>query len=299
MNQTENGILYLYGITRHTSTPDNPFSASSQGSAPSPPAAVWSSFLVEGIDNPKPFIWREQDFAAVLGRVTKDEFCGPAAESNLQDLAWICPRVCWHQVVVEQVLPFGPVLPARFGTLFSSLQSLASFLEEHREVIGRFLDRVTDQDEWAVKGRLDLGRSEQDSGGALARMGQAPLSPGLAYLQMRQLKIQAKQDLNQRLTDACSSIEGELTPLASEVRQLPVFPSEATATDFETVANWAFLLPKTAVPEFRTRIHRANARHSSFGFSIELSGPWPAYSFCPSLVVNCISQRKNASCVVV
>ena len=284
MNQLEDGILYLYGITRHALMPDNLFGALLQGPASSPYTTEWSSFLVEGVDNPKPFIWRDQDFAAVLSRVATEEFCGPAAESNLQDLAWICPRVCWHQVVVEQVVPFGPILPARFGTLFSSLQSLAGFLQEHRENIGRFLDRVTDQDEWAVKGRLDLAHSREDNGGALtAQVDQTPLSPGLAYLQLRRLKIQAKQELTQRLAEACDSVERELTSLASEVRRLRVLASDTTATDFETIVNWAFLLPKTSVPEFQTRIDRANVTQSPLGLSIELSGPWPPYSFCPSL----------------
>jgi len=284
MSKAEDGILYLYGITRHASMPDNLFSALLQGSAPSLRTGRWSSFFGEGVDNPKPFIWRDQDFAAVLSRVATEEFCGPAAESNLQDLTWICPRVCWQEAVLEQVAPFGPILPARFGTLFSSLQSVAGFLQEHREIIRRFLDRVTDQDEWAVKGRLDLAHSGEDNGDALsAQVDQTPVSPGLAYLQARRLKIQAKQELDQRLAEACNSVERELTSLASEVRRLRVLASETTATDFETVVNWAFLLPKTAVPEFRKRIDRANTKQSAFGLSMELSGPWPPYSFCPSL----------------
>jgi hypothetical protein len=284
MNQPEDGILYLYGVTRHASMPENLFGALLQGLAPSLHTAGWSSFFVKGIDNPKPFIWRDQDFGAVLSQVNREEFCGPTAESNLQNLAWVCPRACWHQVVVEQVVRFGPIWPARFGTLFSSLQSLAGFLQEQREIIGCFLDRVTDQDEWAVKARLDLAHLEEVNDGALtAQVGVTPLSPGLAYLRMQQLKIQAKKELNQRLTEACNSVELELTPLASEVRHLRVLASEAPATDFETIVNWAFLLHKTVVPEFRTRIDRANAKQSSFGLSIELSGPWPPYSFRPSL----------------
>ena len=243
MNQPEDGILYLYGITRNTSMPDDLFTVLAPGFSIFASTAGWSSLSVKGVDDPKPFIWCEQDFAVVLGRVPAEEFCGPAAESNLQDLAWICPRVCWHQVVVEQVVTFGPILPARFGTLFSSLQSLAGFLQEHCEIIRRFLDRVTDQDEWAVKGRLDLAQAEEDNGVALtSQVSQTPLSPGMAYLQTRRLKIQSKQELNQRLTEACFAIEQELTPLASEIRHLRIFASEANDSDFETIVNWAFLL---------------------------------------------------------
>jgi gas vesicle protein GvpL/GvpF len=283
MNPTKGEVFYLYGITRGALMPATLF----QAPAPSWQTAAWSSSFLEGVDKPKPFIWRDQELATVLSRVAAVEYCGPAAEANLQDLAWISPRVCWHQAVVEQVLPFGPILPARFGTLFSSLEILAGFLQEHRQAIGHFLERVTDQEEWSVKGRLDLARSRQHHEGVqTAQADKRPLSPGLAYLQARRLKMQAKQETNQRLAEDCDSVERELTSLASEVRRLRVLNSETPASDFETIANWAFLLPKTAVPEFRMRIDRANNQQSPCGLSIELSGPWPPYSFCPSLGSN-------------
>ena len=83
-----------------------------------------------------------------------------------------------------------------------------------------------------LKGRLDLAHSEEDNGEALtAQMGQTPLSPGLAYLQTRRLKIQAKQELNQRLTDACFSVEAGTNPFG--VGSSPASP---------------FLLPKLQLP---------------------------------------------------
>lgn len=291
MTLPKGDVFYLYGITYGALMPATLFSASSQGPVPARQTAEWSSAFVAGVDSPKAFIWCDQDLAAVLSRVAAEEYCGPEAESHLQDLGWVSPRVCWHQAVVEQVLPFGPILPARFATLFSSLPSLAGFLQEHRQIIGHFLERVTDQEEWSVKGRLDLARSRQHPEGVqTAKADQRPLSPGLAYLQARKLKMQAKQEFNQRLAEDCDSVERDLTSLASEVRRLRVFNSETTTPDFETIANWAFLLPKIAVPEFRERIDRANAKQSPFGLSIELSGPWPPYSFCPSLEP--LSQKK-------
>ena len=53
----------------------------------------------------------------------------------------------------------SPVLPARFGTIFASRDSLEQRLDEHRDAILAFLDRVTDQEEWAVKGYLDKARA--------------------------------------------------------------------------------------------------------------------------------------------
>lgn len=286
MNATKEEVFYVYGFTRPSALSDELLGGLLQDTGVPMTAAVSSTFSTEdGRYRSTPFLWYYQDIAVVLSRVGKEEFCGPAAESNLQDLAWIGPRACWHQVVIEQVVRSGPVLPARFATLFSSLQNLASFLRAHCEVIGRFLDRVTGQDEWAVKGYFDRGRLSEDLSNPAStdRQRQSSVSPGLAYLQERRLKVRAEQKLDDRRVEACGSVERELIAVASEVRHLRVVSWDQGKTTFGKVVNWAFLVPRTAVTEFRTRLEQANIKQAPLGLTFDLSGPWPPYSFCPSL----------------
>src|ERR1035438_4586452 len=75
------------------------------------------------------------EMGAVLSEVELGEFCGETAEARLQDLAWLGPRVCQHEAVIEEVMGQTPVLPARFATLFTSLDSLNRSVLEHREAI--------------------------------------------------------------------------------------------------------------------------------------------------------------------
>ena len=90
-------------------------------------------------------------FAAVLSTVPKDEFCGPAAEANLQDLEWLGPRAFRHLAVVEQVLGLGPVLPARFGTRFSSLAAVQEYAALNAAAIRQFLELVANREEWGAR----------------------------------------------------------------------------------------------------------------------------------------------------
>jgi hypothetical protein len=62
-----------------------------------------------------------------------------------------------------------------------------------------------------------------------------------------------------------------------------VLSREVTGMDKDMVLNWAFLVPRKAVADFRTRIEQANAEHDRQGLVFQLSGPWPPYSFCPAL----------------
>src|ERR1035441_8568958 len=64
------------------------------------------------------------EFGAVLSEVERGDFCGESAEARLQDLTWLGLRACQHEAVIEEVMSQTPVLPARFATLFTSIDSL-------------------------------------------------------------------------------------------------------------------------------------------------------------------------------
>ena len=72
-----------------------------------------------------------QDLAAVWSPVPVEDFCGSEAEERMLDLTWIGPRVIRHQEVVAGVMRHSPVLPARFGTIFSSSANLGKVLQHH------------------------------------------------------------------------------------------------------------------------------------------------------------------------
>ena len=58
---------------------------------------------------------RFQDITAVLSPVALEEFCGPEAEANLQDLSWLAPRLARHQEIIGGLMRRSPVLPLPFG----------------------------------------------------------------------------------------------------------------------------------------------------------------------------------------
>lgn len=307
MNENPHSAFYLYGFARSDFVPKG--TAATLSETAGLPANTAGAAVLEGCgiaaEHP-PFCWRHGDAAAILSVVSREDFCGPAADANLQDLAWVGPRVCRHQAVLEQAMQLAPILPARFGALFSSLEILGQFMERHREAIARFLERVAGQEEWAVKGLLDRARAEEelcrrklaeekatlaplDRGTGVARcagLGYLPgraSSPGLAYLLEQRLRLQARQELEDRLAGACRALLEELTPLASEACERQVLARETTGVDQEMVLNWAFLAPQPAVAEFQKRVEQVNASQTLPGLTFAVSGPWPPYSFCPAL----------------
>jgi hypothetical protein len=241
-----------------------------------------------GVDGQRPLsLFRHSpDLCAVVSEVPLEDFCGPAAELQMQELAWVGPRAFRHEAVVEQVMRYSPVLPVRFGTLFSSQESLAEFLDTHRQTILQFLERVVDQEEWSIKGLLDRKQAAQAlmSASLAAQQGQlATLPPGTRYFQEQRIRSAAEKELSLWLNETCQQVASDLRKQASDFRECQVVPREPPESGSEVVLNWAFLLPRGATAAFRLRIDQVNENHATRGLVFELSGPWPPYRFVPPL----------------
>lgn len=223
-----------------------------------------------------------RDVVAVVCVVSVDDFCGPAAEARMADLAWVTPWACRHETVVEAVMRASPVMPARFGTLFSSRERLIAWLAIHSVAISRALDRLEDHEEWAVKGRLNRRVAEAPLLAAALARSAASASPGARYLEERRLRVGIGLDLDAWLQTLCERVAGQLREHAVEFRERVVAPA-ASDKDGVPILNWAFLVPRESVGDFRAAVQRITATHADHGVVLDCSGPWPSYSFCPSL----------------
>jgi len=227
-----------------------------------------------------------QDLAAVWSPVPVEDFSGPEAEERMQDLTWIGPWVIRHQDVVVGVMRHSPVLPVRFGTIFTSLTNLEKVLQRHADTIAGCLDHLTDQEEWAVKGMLDrAGAKEKLFALKLAQEAESleALSPGKRYFEEQRLRAAGDQELKRWLKEVCRQLWTDLRDYAAEIQERRLLSRETTGSDQDMVWNWALLIPRQAVGGFKARIQEVNAQYRDHGLSLEVTGPWPPYSFCPAL----------------
>ena len=242
---------------------------------------------VIGVDTKHPVSVRAcGDMDAVLGEVTLEDFCGESAEARLQDLAWLGPRACRHEAVIEEVMSQVPVLPARFATLFTSVESLTQSVLEHREAIAGFFAQLGDKQEWAVKGLLNRSVALERQGSSTQPPSEERAqvtSPGARYFQEKRIKTQLERDLNSRLKEFCRGAAAALGRQARGFRERKILASATAGPDGEVVLNWAFLLAPSALDDFRSQLERFNGGEAFPGLTLTLTGPWPPYGFAPDL----------------
>ena len=108
------------------------------------PAVPRPEFAGTGIDGEHPlFVEVIGDVAAVLAEVNIEDFVGPESQEKMEDLKWVAPRALRHEEVVLSAMEQGPVLPVRFGTVFSSIEAAAEPLQQRQDVLIKFFqDRL-------------------------------------------------------------------------------------------------------------------------------------------------------------
>jgi hypothetical protein len=226
------------------------------------------------------------DVTAVISEVSLEEFCGEIAEARLQDLSWVAPRARRHEEIIEKIMRHAPVLPVRLGTIFSSVHSLTSRMQRHHDAVARFLEEVTDRDEWVIKGIINMEKARDAAvAAAIAKKTEQlqALSPGLRYLEEQRIRKTAEKEFHLWLGAILNSMNKELKSYAADLCERRLQTREVTGSDHEMVANWAFLVPRENVRDLTARISTINSAYESEGLSLELSGPWPPFSFSPAL----------------
>ncbi len=223
------------------------------------------------------------DVVAVAGEVVIGDF----SEQNLQTLSWIGERAARHEAVVARTMAASPVLPVKFGTIYRSRDSLMAFVQRHRKNITLGLDRLIDKSEWSVKGYLIEEDARQIIAAADAevqsRRAALSLSPGLRYLQQKQLDARIETALEAGLARVKQDLLHSLAMRSIDSATLRLHASAVTGRAERMVFNAAFLLDPETLPDFRAALAQQQDAYQTIGLALELRGPWPAYNFCPDL----------------
>lgn len=224
---------------------------------------------------------RASGLAALLVRVERSYFVGPEAQERLADLAWLAPRAVRHEELIRFAMETGPVLPLPFATLFSTAPAVQRALSTHARPIHDFLSLVEGCVELSVRVALDRPRALTALTDRLSAQAPPAAGPGARYLAQRKLREQAQRELD---AHAASNADALLAPFAALARRSVHRRSVAHRDDgLTTSACLALLVPLGSLPAIEALAQRQDDAARELGQRVQLTGPWPPYSFCPSL----------------
>jgi len=199
------------------------------------------------------------------------------------DPAWVVPRALQHELVIETMMARGPILPVRFGALFTTPEAIEELVAANQDAVARFLDHVADREEWTLKVQVELGSPLEslvmDEPAWAERVRSLSQSPGTRYFQEKRLREEARQQVRRKARATADQIRTVARGLAEERLLAPRQPDRQ---DVELVLHSAYLVPRPSVAAFLDRVRKAAGAPSSL--RLAPSGPWPPSHFCPLLV---------------
>jgi hypothetical protein len=229
-------------------------------------------------DSGPPLAIAARGLVAVASEVPAAAYGTEPLHERLTDLAWASEKAWRHERVVETCFLAGPIVPLRFCTIFEARERVEALLEGHAPRLEGILDALKGRAEWGLRGYLDAKPAgsrpgTQELGGSQAG--------GRAYLEAKKATRDAKKTAALALERALEDTVAALGRAAERAERQPVPPLDAAGDRLALKA--AFLVPLDARAAFEATAATETARLAPQGVALQVTGPWPPYSFVPPL----------------
>ena len=245
--------VYLYAVTRG---PDRPVPEGLTGVSGTPVRTVEHAGL-----------------AAVVSSVPLAEYGADALRDNLEDLVWLEQTARAHHAVVVAVAQAAATAPVRLTTIFHDGHRVAGLLDDRGDQIRHALARVAGHAEWGVKVYGDSARPSPEPEPEPITAGR----PGTAYLRQRNRQRRGAEQAARQLAAHTGRIHDTLAAHATAVHTHRHQDPRLSGHSGIMLSNTAYLVAHRERVGFTAAAEQLGAAVT--GVEVEVTGPWPAYSF--------------------
>lgn len=238
--KASDSLIYLYGVTRES---------------------VEERSLPPGVDGKGHVsILPCEAFFCVTSAVDAQEF-GADLSRNMENLEWLAAASVRHQQVVAAMHERTLILPARFATLFRSLQSLAEDVRGRRAELASNFESLADADEYGVKIFAVPAATATVVGAA----------SGKEYLRKKSELAQSSK----------IKISAEVRQFAESLERTATRTSEGgrVGSGQRNLVWHASLLVQRPQRKQLERLLKEATSKLGERYRVECTGPWPPYSF--------------------
>jgi hypothetical protein len=237
---------------------------------------------------------------ALVSDVSIAEFGEAALRENLENLDWLDEVAREHHYVIDAAVRMFPLLPVRLATVYTGDDALRAALAEHNAQLLDALHRVGGRVEWGVKaytapepgnapaseagqGRGPGPQPDETGGGPADGAADRDAGPstgggaGLAYLRRRRSQLNAAREAKVAAVSGAQAVHAGLSVKAADTRLHPPQTAVLSGVRQPMLLNAAYLLEPGDGVSFTAAVAGQAAAHPEL--RIELTGPWPPYSF--------------------
>lgn len=217
---------------------------------------------------------------ALVSDVDLAEYGEAALRRNMEDLDWLEKVALAHHRVIDAAATVFPLLPARLATVYHSDAAMSAAFAARGAELRAALRRVGGRTELGVKAYAHPQPASPGRHGAANERSdeqRRPQGAGLAYLERRRAQLATARDTRDAATASAQALHAGLSARAVLTRLHPPQAPQLSGVREPMLLNAAYLVDQDRADEFAAAVAAAAGRHHQL--RVELTGPWPPYSF--------------------
>lgn len=223
---------------------------------------------------------------ALVSDVSLAEFGEAALRENLENLDWLDEVARLHHYVIDAAARLFPLLPVRLATVYGDDTAVCAALTDHRDQLRDTLRRLGGRVEWGVKAyaapesgsEAERVPAAREPVGAGAGTGPSPNGgTGLAYLKRRRAELAAGRESRTAVVNSARDVHARLAGHAEAAMLRPPQSAQLSGIRLLMLLNAAYLVKVGDGTSFTAAVAGEATAHPEL--RIELTGPWPPYSF--------------------
>lgn len=189
-----------------------------------------------------------------------------------------------HEDVVDTLMKSTTVVPFKFGTILKDETAASKMLQDDEEKFKQLLAKFSGRAEWGlkvyadyqefIKYMLHIEPKFKD-----LEEKREKLSRGAAYLLGKKREEELKNDVVARLAKVTEVIFQELGKDAYTAKLNNTLPQKMSGKKKEMILNTVYLVERENAACFCRQGERLTEQYTPMGLELEVSGPWPPYSF--------------------
>jgi hypothetical protein len=207
---------------------------------------------------------------AIVSDAPLEQFGERPLTKHLGDLDWVSRAAVAHEAVIESFMSQSDaVVPMKLFTLFTTDARAIDQLRSGWTRIEAVIRRLAKHEEWGARLVFDVTRAPSES---------TPVSAsGRGYLVAKRQQRAAAAAHSKKMRRIANDVLKTLRPFARDTRQRVVTAPPDSRS--RLLLDAAFLVPHAKAARFRAAAERQAKTIAPAGYALQLTGPWPPYSF--------------------
>ncbi len=221
---------------------------------------------------------------AAVKYVSEDDYSEVNIKKRLSDESWLDANVREHLNVIGLIMQVNTVIPFNFGTVYKSEEGLKSFICKYANDFKTGLRYLENKEEWSVKAFCNKQKIIENI--VLLSQNIADIevqiresSPGKAYILKKKKADILGKEINNIYNTLSKHVFTRINELPDEYRLHAISQEKVSESDGDMIINATFLLRKENLGNFIKTTDSLLVEHEDIGLSLEVTGPWPPYSF--------------------